>query len=198
MYYYRHRFYDSQLGRFLSRDPSLYDGSRWNLYAYVNNSPLAQVDPSGLVLGRTHVIPSDYPFCRAKCKRKGMVSAGVTLDSIQIGLGFVLHRRNRHCRPTPENCGNCTPQQMAYLKGAQDKPCKGAGKPKMTMTCKELWIAQHKNTACAAARQAIVTKCFNGIPTGNHGPMIQKHLDYAKESLRFRAVKGCPRIVIGA
>jgi RHS repeat-associated protein len=46
------RYYSSQWGRFLSPDPSGLNVSRrnpqsWNLYAYVNNDPIAENDPSG-------------------------------------------------------------------------------------------------------------------------------------------------------
>src|SRR5205814_10178160 len=45
--YYRARFYDPQLGRFISEDPAgLVAGI--NAYAYVGNDPIQWVDPSGL------------------------------------------------------------------------------------------------------------------------------------------------------
>ena len=70
-YYVRARHYDVLRGRWLSRDPLFwpvvnvyrqhganlqrliryptgYNGSRWNLYAYVNNNPGSSTDPSGL------------------------------------------------------------------------------------------------------------------------------------------------------
>jgi RHS repeat-associated protein len=47
LYYYRARYYDAQLGRFLETDPVLY-ADQMNLYAYVGNSPLNATDPSGL------------------------------------------------------------------------------------------------------------------------------------------------------
>ena len=47
LYQYRHRYYDPQLGRFVSRDPiGYYSGP--NLYAYVGGRPSNSVDPSGL------------------------------------------------------------------------------------------------------------------------------------------------------
>jgi RHS repeat-associated protein len=42
-----HRAYNSNLGRWLSRDPIEEDGGN-NLYAYVNGMPTSQIDPSGL------------------------------------------------------------------------------------------------------------------------------------------------------
>ncbi|MFQ6029467.1 MAG: RHS repeat domain-containing protein [Dehalococcoidia bacterium] len=47
-YYYRARYYDPVLGRFLSEDP-LKQLRIGNLYAYAGSSPLTLVDPSGLL-----------------------------------------------------------------------------------------------------------------------------------------------------
>jgi RHS repeat-associated protein len=49
LHYYRARYFDAQVGRFISQDPLGFgsgDGS--NLYAYVTNQPVNRVDPSGL------------------------------------------------------------------------------------------------------------------------------------------------------
>jgi RHS repeat-associated protein len=43
--YYRARYYDPNLGRFLSEDPLPDPG--FSLYAYVHNDPVGSIDPSG-------------------------------------------------------------------------------------------------------------------------------------------------------
>jgi RHS repeat-associated protein len=48
LYYYRARYYDPDLGRFLSEDP-LGFGSGINFYAYVGNNPVNRNDPTGLI-----------------------------------------------------------------------------------------------------------------------------------------------------
>ena len=47
LYYYRNRYYDPGLGRFISEDPMGFDAGDFNLYRYVNNSPLNGTDPTG-------------------------------------------------------------------------------------------------------------------------------------------------------
>ena len=49
LYYYRARYYDPSLGRFISEDPIGFAGGT-NFYAYVENNPLKWVDPWGLIL----------------------------------------------------------------------------------------------------------------------------------------------------
>ena len=47
LYYYRARYYDYYLGRFIQADPIGYDDGL-NLYTYCENNPLTFADPSGL------------------------------------------------------------------------------------------------------------------------------------------------------
>jgi RHS repeat-associated protein len=47
LYYYRARYYDPKLGRFISEDPIGFDGGS-NFYVYALNDPVNLLDPSGL------------------------------------------------------------------------------------------------------------------------------------------------------
>jgi hypothetical protein len=42
------RFYDASVGRWLSKDPILFEGGDVNLFGYVANDPVSYVDPAGL------------------------------------------------------------------------------------------------------------------------------------------------------
>ncbi|SRR6266478_835177 len=47
LYYYRARYFDSSIGRFLSADPSGFSQGA-NVYVYTGNSPAGSIDPYGL------------------------------------------------------------------------------------------------------------------------------------------------------
>ncbi|MBI4619434.1 MAG: RHS repeat-associated core domain-containing protein [Desulfobacterales bacterium] len=46
-YYMRARYYDPNVGRFISEDPIGFEGGDTNLFAYVGNNPVTLIDPSG-------------------------------------------------------------------------------------------------------------------------------------------------------
>ncbi len=48
LYYYRARYYDPSVGRFISKDPIEFMSGDYNFYRYVSNDPVNFVDPSGL------------------------------------------------------------------------------------------------------------------------------------------------------
>ena len=81
LYHYRARMYDSVAGRFCSRDPIGFDGSRWSLYELSLSNPLRFVDPTGNVpipipedtnwtcVGQCIALrlPTAGPYCKASC-----------------------------------------------------------------------------------------------------------------------------------
>jgi hypothetical protein len=46
----RARYYDPEVGRFISEDPIGFEGGDVNLCAYASNNPILLIDPLGLVL----------------------------------------------------------------------------------------------------------------------------------------------------
>jgi RHS repeat-associated protein len=46
--FYRARYYDPKIGRFISQDPIGFEAGDLNVYRYVNNQPLLNTDPLGL------------------------------------------------------------------------------------------------------------------------------------------------------
>jgi RHS repeat-associated protein len=48
LYFYRARYYDPMVGRFISKDPIGFAGGDVNLYGYVQNNPINWIDPFGL------------------------------------------------------------------------------------------------------------------------------------------------------
>ena len=48
LYYYRARYYNANIGRFITQDPIGFAGGDVNLYSYVGQNPVNGVDPYGL------------------------------------------------------------------------------------------------------------------------------------------------------
>jgi RHS repeat-associated protein len=65
MYYYNARWYDSDLGRFISEDPAV-DPNNPNLYSYCGNNPVGRIDPSGQFWEYVIYVIASYVF---SCKR---------------------------------------------------------------------------------------------------------------------------------
>jgi RHS repeat-associated protein len=61
LYYYRARYYDQNVGRFLSEDPIKFGGGI-DFYGFVNNRPIGLSDPFGLS-------PADVQRIQALCKK---------------------------------------------------------------------------------------------------------------------------------
>ncbi|HEV8379778.1 MAG TPA: RHS repeat-associated core domain-containing protein [Tepidisphaeraceae bacterium] len=51
LYFYNARYYDPKVGRFISQDPIGFEGGDANLYRYVGNNSVNEVDPTGLITG---------------------------------------------------------------------------------------------------------------------------------------------------
>src|SRR5260221_420219 len=79
LFYYRARYYDPAIGRFISEDPMGFDAGDVNFYAYAANNPINHNDPSG------HILPAIAAGCAAApALCAGAVSA---VSSMVIGAG---------------------------------------------------------------------------------------------------------------
>ncbi len=95
LYYYRARFYDPALGRFLSQDPIGFAAGDSNLYRYVGNSPLLFVDPFGL----EEVVA--YP-------QAARVAASVAAGFAGLGVGFLCGYLQARLQTPPLSNGEAT------------------------------------------------------------------------------------------
>lgn len=81
LYYVRSRWYDANLGRFLSIDPIGLAGGDLNLYRYVGNNPLDFVDPMG-----------EFGWLRAAVSHAFSSRIGVAVGNLLVrGMIFLVH-----------------------------------------------------------------------------------------------------------
>jgi RHS repeat-associated protein len=64
--YYRARWYDPQVGRFISEDPSGLSGG-YNWYSYVGNRPISRSDPTGLYNEDVHFYLTYFIALKFRC-----------------------------------------------------------------------------------------------------------------------------------
>ncbi|MBK8810234.1 MAG: RHS repeat-associated core domain-containing protein [Acidobacteria bacterium] len=87
-HYYRARWYDGNLGRFISEDPIGFAGGDVNLYGYVGNGPLSATDPSGLIDPSVYQDPTMYSsggFANPAEFADGLDNG---LDGVEQSIGF--------------------------------------------------------------------------------------------------------------
>jgi RHS repeat-associated protein len=138
LYYFRARYYNTRIQRFISEDPAGYLGGV-NMYAYTSDSPTNFLDPSGLlqVCCRRVQIPGPRQLGACHCWLK--MENGNTLGGYDDGVingnhdptGPLNHRKNEdpdlHPDPKdflgchdPKDAGKCAEQRV--LKAFNDLP----------------------------------------------------------------------------
>jgi len=88
LYYYRARYYDPQVGRFVSKDPIRFEGGDNNLYGYVQNNSVNATDPSGLA-HCYYSISRHTLFCSSEEAGGGSVIIGP--DNVFSGRGACMN-----------------------------------------------------------------------------------------------------------
>ncbi|GIW94110.1 MAG: hypothetical protein KatS3mg110_2151 [Pirellulaceae bacterium] len=84
LFYYRARYYDPAVGRFISEDPLGFAAGDGNLSRYVENLPTGLSDPTGLVPPMGHHVVVVEVLNRLAQKQL------ITRDAYDVGLGMVL------------------------------------------------------------------------------------------------------------
>jgi RHS repeat-associated protein len=109
--YMQARFYDSQVGRFLSADPVEFDGSNpftFNRYSYANNNPYRYTDPTGMCTGSR--IENDDGTCAS--------TGGFTTDTAGAVQGLRLQRARQEKMESVSTAIAAATTQL--LGGSQD------------------------------------------------------------------------------
>jgi RHS repeat-associated protein len=87
LYYYNARWYDSELGRFISEDPAT-DPNNPNLYSYCGNNPVVRVDPSGRFWGFVAKLAVGWLFNAAREGVEAHNDGGNFFEGFLDGLFF--------------------------------------------------------------------------------------------------------------
>ena len=113
--YLRNRWYDPNVGRFLSRDPIGFQGG-WNLYGYARNRPTVLRDPSGKFpwLGVVGALVADYvikkyvaPWVREQINPDGDESDGQTIDeTVDRAVDDAMDRAGSGINAIEDSSGN--------------------------------------------------------------------------------------------
>jgi RHS repeat-associated protein len=137
LYYYRARFYDSALARYVSSDPIGFDGGT-NFYAYVSNAPTSTVDPFGLL--ETPGPKNDWE-CKQACIRVCRARGGYKSHNLSVYslLLVTVYRCDCECQKGKNKTGMC---------GCDVRPCAGENPPG---SCPPIVLGSGDNAAACQA-----------------------------------------------
>lgn len=90
-YYYRARYYDQNVGRFIGEDPSGFGAGDANLYRYVGNGPINFIDPFGLQsCGCSGSSSINYGTVASSGLKSAAFGLGaIALGGLAVGAGII-------------------------------------------------------------------------------------------------------------
>nr|WP_241681876.1 RHS repeat-associated core domain-containing protein [Cyanobacterium aponinum] len=167
LYYYRARYYSGETGRFISVDPISFDSDTYNLYGYVDNNPVSNVDPSGLILQKLIPLAStfaiaDGPLPIGDLIGLGFIVVGTTIYYVQVSNQTNTNVNSCSATSSLNPPGDCTPSEHFRLQKDVDKKCSTSRKCTVNDTPQQIHQKIGLIAECLKARVKINRKCFKG------------------------------------
>jgi len=175
LYYYRARYYDPEIGRFISEDPlGFYAGS--NFYAYVENNPILFADPTGEDNFIYHGIQAFQAAMRQDMSFGDSLVFGYDVAAFDFktrsGSNATANIQNLHGtgglieNSQGQRVGQTTAQRFEGITSALNNPSKGLGVYKIPDDPYNVLVAQTHN-AFDIANTDHLNGTYGGIPTEN-------------------------------
>ncbi len=109
LYYYRARYYDPAIGRFISKDPIGFNGGDVNLYRYVGNGPVNAIDP----YGESPLSCLKCFYYMSKCAQEGLeckerLQTNAKEEVVDCAKNFnECYKSSKFCQIQMETCAAC-------------------------------------------------------------------------------------------
>jgi RHS repeat-associated protein len=123
LYYYRARYYDQNVGRFLSEDPLRFGPGDPNFYRYVRNNPIYFRDPTG-----RFAIPGTN-WCGPNWT--GVLKKEYNPDHASI-----------YKTPTNDIDTVCMHHDICYFNCRNDNQCSPSGRAKCMTSCDQIFVGE--------------------------------------------------------
>jgi RHS repeat-associated protein len=124
-YYMKARYYDPTIGRFISEDPTGFDGGDVNLMAYVGNNPVTGIDPWGLELRIYNRLITDGPlaganhaFLYSTVTEQAWGTSGSSGSGAQVNETYTINNGTYSVVPNPNNISEV--DVMNYMKDTRN------------------------------------------------------------------------------
>jgi len=100
--------YDAVGGRFVSRDPIGFEGSKWCLYEYVDGMPLTRLDPTGMAL-----IDIWNVLCGKKPNDPKLTECVAICDEV-LPPGIIRHQCYALCKEMKDKAGEVSCNALVF------------------------------------------------------------------------------------